>query len=173
MARSFATRDFGEGSIPAGTELTWDYEYRPRWMNRAVAVACAIVMIIHITFGLLLDVSYTGVNVRWVDKAALICVGILICAVLVYLSRSRLRVGPAGVGVRNMVGERIFGWDQVIGMAYPEKGFCARLLFPGDEHVPVMAVQARDADLAVEAMGRFRDLYEQYAPDRGESGGSD
>lgn len=147
----------------------WDFVYEPRWMKIVARIVCVVVLAIHLTFGLLLDVSYTGVNVGWSDKIALIGVGVLICAVILYLTRARLRVGPQGVGVRNMVGERLFAWDQVVGMAYPEKGFSARLLFPGDEHVPVLAVQARDGDTAVAAMQRFRELHAKYAPADAES----
>ncbi|EGD56088.1 PH domain-containing protein [Gordonia neofelifaecis] len=141
----------------------WEYVYRPRWMRIAAWVAVGVVMAIHLTFGLLLDVSYTGVNVEWSDKFALIGVGVLISCVILFLTRARLRLGPSGVGVLNLVSERVFAWDEVLGMEYPEKGFCARLLFPGDEHIPVMAVQARDGDLAVEAMSRFREFQQKYA----------
>ena len=82
-------------------------------------------------------------------------------AVLLF-TRARLRVGPAGVGVRNLVGERVFEWDRVQGMTYPDKGFSARLLLPADEHVPVLAVQAWDSDRAVAAMTAFRELEERY-----------
>lgn len=141
----------------------WDYVYKPRWMRRAAWVAIAIVMIIHVTFGLLLDVSYTGVNVEWSDKLSLIGVGVLISAVILYLTRARVRVGPRGIGVLNLVSERVFAWDEVLGLEYPEKGFCARLVFPGDEHIPVMAIQARDGDLAVAAMDRIRQAGAHYA----------
>lgn len=151
-------------SVPVDGE--WEFVYRPRWMKRAAIVAIAIVMIIHVTFGLLLDVSYTGVNVDWADKLSLIGVGVLISAVIAYLTRARIRVGPQGIGVLNLVSERVFGWDDVLGLEYPEKGAWARLVFPGDEHIPVMAIQARDGDLAVAAMNRVRELGAHYAPAR-------
>ncbi|MBM7369109.1 PH domain-containing protein [Gordonia hydrophobica] len=147
---------------PASGE--WDYEYKPLWMKRAAWVAIAVVMIIHLTFGLLLDISYTGVNVGWSDKLSLIGVGVLISAVILYLTRARVRVGPRGVGVLNLVSERVFGWDEVLGLEYPEKGSWARLVFPNDEHIPVMAIQARDGDLAVAAMNRIREFGARYAP---------
>ncbi|ALG84756.1 PH domain-containing protein [Gordonia phthalatica] len=148
------------------TDGDWEYVYRPRWMKRAALVAVAIVMIIHVTFGLLLDISYTGVNVDWADKLSLIGVGVLISAVILYLTRARIRVGPQGIGVLNLVSERVFGWDEVLGLEYPEKGSWARLVFPSDEHIPVMAIQARDGELAVDAMNRIRELGAHYAPAR-------
>ena len=152
----------------AGTDSAgeWDYSYEPRWIKRVALVVIVIVLAIHLTFGLLLDVSYTGVSVNWWDKGGLIAMGLVISAAVLYLTRYRLRVGPRGVGVRNLVGERVFGWEQVRGLEYPEKGSYARLLFPHDEHVPVLAVQARDGEAAVEAMQRFRELYAQYGRTR-------
>ena len=144
----------------------WDYVYRPRWIRKAAWAAILVVMIIHVTFGLLLDVSYTGVSIGWWDKLGLVAMGLVISGAILYLTRYRLRVGPQGVGVRNLVSERVFGWDQVRGLEYPEKGASAKLLLPYDEHVPVLAVQARDGDAAVAAMQRFRELYAQYRVDR-------
>ncbi|MGB3697472.1 MAG: PH domain-containing protein [Gordonia sp. (in: high G+C Gram-positive bacteria)] len=142
----------------------WEYVYRPRWMKKAAWVAIGIVLVIHVTFGLLLNISYTGVNVDWFDKLSLIGVGVVICGVILFLTRARLRLGPDGVGVLNLVSERVFTWDEITGMEYPENWFCARLLFPSDEHIPVMAIQARDGDLAVTAMERFREFHHKYAP---------
>lgn len=140
----------------------WDLVYTPRWVHRAAYWAAGVVIAIHLTFGLLLDISYTGVGVGWSDKIGLIAVGFVIAAAILLLTRSRLRVGPDGVGVRNLVGERVWGWEQVQGLEYPEKGWSAHLLLPYDEHIPVLAVQARDGERAVDAMTRFRELHERY-----------
>ncbi|MGB6040001.1 MAG: PH domain-containing protein, partial [Gordonia sp. (in: high G+C Gram-positive bacteria)] len=131
-------------------------------MRRVAWIVIAIVMVIHIVFGLLLNISYTGVNIDWSDKLALIGVGVVISCVILFLTRARLRVGPQGIGVLNLVSERVFGWDEVVGVEYPENWFCARLLFPHDEHIPIMAIQARDGDRAVTAMQEVRRLGEKY-----------
>ncbi|GAC57311.1 hypothetical protein GOHSU_18_00660 [Gordonia hirsuta DSM 44140 = NBRC 16056] len=147
------------GAIP---DEEWDLVYRPKAIITIVAVAIAIVIVIHLIFGLLLNISYTGVNIGWADKIALISIGLVISASLLLFTRSRLRVGSRGVEVRNLVTERCYEWDVVQGLAYPEKGPWARLLFAHDEHIPVMAVQARDGARAVEAMRRFRELHTRY-----------
>ncbi|MCF8610681.1 PH domain-containing protein [Gordonia sp. HY285] len=144
----------------------WDLVYTPRWIRRAAFWAAGVVIAIHLTFGLLLDISYTGVGVGWSDKIGLIAVGFVIAGVCLMPTRARLRVGPAGVGVRNLVGERLWEWDEVQGLEYPEKGWSAHLLLPYDEHIPVLAVQARDAERAIDAMTRFRELQGEYAPAR-------
>ena len=140
----------------------WEYVYTPKAIKGIAYTVAAVIIVIHLVFGLLLNVSYTGVNVGWPDKIALISVGVVLAGVVLLLTRSRMRVGPTGVGVRNLIGERVYGWDVVQGLGYPEKAQWARLLFPHDEHIPVMAVQARDGDRAVEAMRRFRELQDEY-----------
>ncbi|MFT3662260.1 MAG: PH domain-containing protein [Gordonia sp. (in: high G+C Gram-positive bacteria)] len=141
----------------------WEYVYRPKAVRKIVGAAVAVVIVIHVTFGLLLDHSYTGVTIDWADKLSLIGVGVVICGALLLLVRPRLRFGPQGVGVLNLVTERVYGWDDVVGMDYPDKAQWARLLFPYDEHIPVMAIQARDGEAAVAAMRSFREYREKYA----------
>lgn len=149
------------GRTPEGA--TWDLVYRPAKIRWIVAGAIVVVLAIHITFGALLNISDTGVTVRLSDQLGLISIGIVIACLLLLFLRSRLRVGPEGVGVRNMVSERFYRWDEVVGLEYPEKAQFARLLLPHDEHIPVMAVQARDGHEAVEAMREFRTLRDRYA----------
>lgn len=152
-------------SMPDEASLDWDFVYTPRWLRNACFAVAALVIVIHLVFGLLLNISYTGVGVGWSDKIGLIAVGLVIAGVVLLPTRARLRVGPSGVGVRNLVSERVWGWDQVRGVEYPEKGYWAQLLLPQDEHVPVMAIGARDGERAVAAMERVRELQGQYAPE--------
>lgn len=135
----------------------WEFEYRSRRLAMIGGVAAVVVLVIHITFGALLTISNTGPdNIGFVDQAAIILIGVVIASAVMLLARPRLRVGPQGVAVRNLATERIFGWDQVLGLDYPEKGFGGQLALPGDEHVPVLAIQAGDGEKAVGAMERFR-----------------
>lgn len=144
----------------------WVMDYRPRAIKRICYSAAAIVVAIHVVFAILLDMDYTGVSIRWLDKASLILLGLIIAAVICLPTQARLRVGPRGVGVKNWTSERVFPWGDVVGLAYPEKGQWAQLLLPGDEHVPVLAVQARDGDAAVDAMRDFRELQDRFREPR-------
>ncbi|WP_124711099.1 PH domain-containing protein [Gordonia insulae] len=135
-------------------------------MPRIAVAAAAVVLAIHITFAALLTISDTGVHVGGADQFGLALIGLVEAAAILLFTQPRLRVGPAGVGVRNLVGERVFEWDRVYGLTYPDKGLAARLLLPADEHVPVLAVQAWDSDRAVAAMTGFRELEERYRPSR-------
>ncbi|MFW0784957.1 PH domain-containing protein [Gordonia sp. CPCC 206044] len=131
-------------------------------MPRVAIVVAVVVLAIHITFAGLLTISDTGVHVGGSDQIGLALIGLVEAGAILLFTRARLRVGPDGVGVRNLVGERLFEWDRVQGLTYPDKGFSARLLLPADEHVPVLAVQAWDSDRAVAAMTEFRELEERY-----------
>ncbi|MDS1113665.1 PH domain-containing protein [Gordonia westfalica] len=145
------------------TSPRWDLVYRPRKLPRWAIAAAVVIMAIHITFGLLLTIEDVGVrNLGGSDQVAIILIGVLFTGAALLFTRPRLRVGPEGVEVRNLVPTRLFTWDQVLGLTYPEKGYGAWLLFPSDEHITVLAVQAGDGPQAVEAMARFRELEERY-----------
>ncbi len=144
---------------------TWDMTYRPRRGPRIAVVVAIVILAIHITFGALLTISDTGVHVGLSDQFGIALIGAVEAAAVLLFTRSRLRVGSSGVGVRNLVSERIFEWDQVLGLTYPDKALCARLLLPYDEHIPVFAVASGDRERAVEAMNEFRTLFERYRPD--------
>lgn len=147
------------------TTAVWDLEYRPRRLQRIAVITAAVVLAIHITFGILLTISNTGPqNIGLDDQLSIIFIGVLISGAILLFTRPRLRVGPSGVAVRNLVGERLFGWDRVQGLTYPDKGWSAWLLLPADEHIPVLAVQAGDGERAVDAMNAFRELDERYRP---------
>ncbi|ANY23447.1 MULTISPECIES: PH domain-containing protein [Gordonia] len=149
---------------PTGSDAAgWDLVYRPRNLPRWAIAAAVVVLAIHITFGLLLTIDDVGVrNLGGSDQVAIILIGVLVSAAILLFTRPRLRVGAAGVEVRNLATVRLFEWDRVLGLTYPEKGFGAWLLFPADEHITVLAVQAGDGQRAIDAMGRFRELEERY-----------
>lgn len=153
------------GGPSADEQTSWTYDYRPRWMPRVAVVAAVVVVIVHVVFGALLTISNTGPDVGLSDQIGIALIGVVEGCAIALFTRARLRLGPHGVGVRNLVSERVFGWDEIDGLVYPEGKFCARLLLPADEHIPVLAIQARDGDRAVAPMERFRALREQHAED--------
>ncbi|GED97920.1 PH domain-containing protein [Gordonia crocea] len=161
------------------TETTpaWDFVYRPRRLVWWSCAAIIVVLIIHAVFAYLLTKSHIVVfghtitfgdngvrNIGSTDQWSILAIGVLISCGIALLTRPRVRVGAAGVGVRNLVGERVFGWDEVVGVTYPERGSSAWLEFPLDEHVPILAIRVGDGLRAVEAMERVRDLQDRYRP---------
>jgi hypothetical protein len=69
--------------------------------------------------------------------------------------------------VRNMLGDRLVPWSDVVGVSFPVGARWARIDLPDDEYIPLMAIQAVDKDRAVEAMDTVRALLTRYRPDLG------
>lgn len=144
----------------------WDLEYRSRRLAVVGVAVAVVVLIIHVTFGLLLTISNTGPdNIGWSDQVAIISIGLVVAGVAMLLTRPRLRVGARGISVRNLATERLFTWDQIRGLTYPDKGFGGQLELPADEHIPVLAIQAGDGDRAIAAMERYREIERRYRPE--------
>ncbi|WP_305094944.1 PH domain-containing protein [Prescottella sp. R16] len=141
----------------------WDFEVRSKKSARYAMIVAAVLVVVHVTLAALMRVSATGVYFRLVDQFALAGLGVLFGCGVLMLTRPRLRVGPRGIGVRNVLGERIIDWDLAQGLSFPEGSSWARIELPDDEYVPVMAIQANDGDHAVAAVRRFRELEAKYA----------
>ncbi|WP_042939597.1 PH domain-containing protein [Rhodococcus sp. AW25M09] len=129
------------------------------------AIAAAVLLVVaHSTVAILLRVSPTGVYFRTADQLAMAGIGILLACLALLLTRPRLRVGPAGVAVRNVFSERLIEWDLVRGLSFPEGAMWARVDIPDDEFINVMAIQSNDREHAVAAVRTFRTLERKYAP---------
>lgn len=116
------------------------------------------------TFAILLRGDSTGVYFRLADQLAFAGIGCLLAAAVLLLTRPRLRVGPRGIAVRNVLGERIVDWDLYEGLSFPDGAAWARIELPDDEYLAVMAIQSNDREYAVDAVDRFRALASEYAP---------
>lgn len=154
----------------------WDLVYRPRRLVLWSAVAAVVVLLIHAVFAYLLTKEHLDIfgrrftfgdngvrNIGSADQWAIMAIGIVVAGGILLLTRPRLRVGASGVAVRNLIGERHFGWDEIVGITYPERGSSAWLEFPMDEHIPVLAVRVGDGEAAVVVMERIRELQQKYA----------
>jgi hypothetical protein len=140
----------------------WDVEVRPYLTPRFAYVAAALIVAAHVTVGVLLKVGTTGVIFRTADQVAIALLGVVIGGFVCLFARPRVRVGAAGVAVRNLFGYRVFAWDIVRGLSFHPGARWARLDLPDDEYVPVMAIQAVDKGRAVDAMDRVRAAMQKY-----------
>lgn len=150
---------------PAAAESAdagWDLEVRPRRAVRNSRIIAAVIAIVFILAGVLSDHSHTGVNFRGADQVAVIVFGLLLAGAVLLLTRPRVRVGPRGVVVRNIVGDNEFAWKDILGVSIPDKKAWARLELVGDEYVPMLAIRMNDKEYAAEAMDRFRELGAKY-----------
>lgn len=146
-------------------EQTWDVQIKP---YRTPIFAYAVALIIfaaHVVVGLLLKVGSTGVLFRTADQVAIALVGAVIAGAVLMFARPRLRIGPSGMAVRNILGYRLIPWADVVGLSFPVGARWARIDLPDDEYVAVMAIQATDKDRAVASMDRARELVARYRPD--------
>jgi hypothetical protein len=147
------------------TDTEWDIEIRPHLTPYFAYGAAALIVIAHITVGVLLKISSTGVVFQTADQVAIALLGVVIACFVLLFARPRLRVGAPGVAVRNLLGYRLIPWSDVVDVSFHRGARWARLDLPDDEYVPVMAIQAVDKDRAVDAMDRVRALLVRYRPD--------
>jgi hypothetical protein len=144
----------------------WDMEVKSRKSARYAIAAAVLLFVAHSTVAVLLRVSPTGVYFRTADQLAMAGIGVLLAGLALLLTRPRIRVGPAGVAVRNVFSERMIEWDLVRGLSFPDGAMWARVDIPDDEFINVMAIQSNDREHAVAAVRKFRALEREYAPAR-------
>lgn len=151
---------------PSSSEV-WDVELRPHRMPLFVYVAAFLIAAAHIVVGLLLKIKSSGVIFHTSDQVAVAILGLVIAGGVLLFARPRVRVGPAGLSVRNLFGYKLIPWADVAGVSFPPGRRWARVDLPDDEYVPLMAIQAVDKERAVEAMDTVRSLVARYRPDLG------
>jgi hypothetical protein len=149
------------------TDSEWDLQVRPRVTPYFVYAAALIVAVGLVAVGFLLKIRSTGVYFHTSDQVAMACLGIVIAGVMLLFARPRLRVGRSGLSVRNLLGDRLIAWPEVVDVSFPRGARWARVDLPDDEYIPVMAIQAVDKERAVEAMDAVRALMARYRPSTG------
>ncbi|PXX57913.1 PH (Pleckstrin Homology) domain-containing protein [Nocardia tenerifensis] len=147
----------GQGDSPE-----WDLVIRPRRAVRTARIVAAVIAVAFLAGGIWLRSGSTGVNFRVADQLAMIGIGLLIAAAVLLLTRPRVRVGPSGVSVRNILGDSDFPWETVRGVAFPDKKSWARLELVNDDYVPLLAIRSNDKERAAQAMDRLRELGAKY-----------
>jgi hypothetical protein len=130
-----------------------------------VYAAAFVIIAVHVAVGLLLKVKSSGVIFQTADQVAMAILGVVIACVVLLFARPRLRLGPAGISVRNLLGDRLISWSDVVGISFPVGHRWARIDLPDDEYIPVLAIQAVDKGRAVDAMDAARSLLARYRPD--------
>ncbi|KHO26777.1 PH domain-containing protein [Mycolicibacterium setense] len=144
------------------TAQTWDIDVRPYRTPYFAYGAALVIFLAHVAVGVLLKVGSTGVLFQTSDQVAIALLGAIIGGVVLLFARPRLKVGPAGVAVRNLIGFKVIPWSDVLGVSFPVGARWARVELPDDEYIPVMAIQAIDKGRAVAAMDEVRDLIDRY-----------
>ena len=145
-----------------GRGKDWDLQVRPHLTPYFAVGAAIIIAAAHIVVGFLLKVGSSGVVFQTADQVAIGTLGVVIGGLVLLFARPRLRIGPAGLSVRNLVNDKLIPWSDVVGVSFPSGARWARVDLPDDEYVPLMAIQAVDKERAVVAMEDVRALIDKY-----------
>lgn len=146
-----------------GESGTWEAVLRPRMMPLFAYTAAAVVALTAVLAGVFMRVKATGVVFRTSDQFGLAGVGLVVAAAILLLARPRLRLGPKGLEVRNLLTERVIPWADVVDVSFPAGKRWARVDIADDEYVPVLAIQSVDKERAVRAMGTVRAAIARYS----------
>jgi hypothetical protein len=142
----------------------WELQVRPHLTAYFAYGAAILILAASIVVGLLLKARSTGVVFQTADQVAMAGLGVVIAAVVLLFARPRLRAGKSGLAVRNMLGEKLIAWHEVVEVSFPAGARWARVDLADDEYIPLMAIQAVDKERAVAAMDRVRELLSRYRP---------
>ena len=143
---------------------SWDLQVRPHLTPYFAYGAAILILAAHVMVGVLLKARSTGVVFQTADQFAIAGFGVVIAGAVLLFARPRLRVGKNGLAVRNMLGEKLIAWPDVVGVSFPMGARWARVDLPDDEYVPLMAIQSVDKERAVAAMDSVRELVSRYRP---------
>lgn len=142
----------------------WELTAKPRKSSQYAIAVATLLVVVHLGLALSLGHGSTGVYFRVADQIAMAAIGCALAAGVLLLTRPRVRVGKQGIAVRNLLGEKIVEWDLFEGLSFPDGAAWARIEFADDEYTPVMAIQSNDRERAVNAVVKFREIADRYAP---------
>ena len=145
----------------------WDAELRPRRFPRMAVAGAALFALIGIVVAFINNRASVA-TWRGVDQVAIGGLAVILASAVVYIAtRPRLRVGPAGLSVRNVLDDRLIPWPDVVDVVFPPGKRWARVELQAYEYVPVLAIQSADGERAVAAMDTVRQLMVRYQPELG------
>jgi hypothetical protein len=144
------------------TARGYDLEVKPHLTPYFAYGAAFLIAAAHITVGFLLKVRSSGVIFQTADQVAIGALGVIIGCLVLLFARPRLRVGPDGLSVRNLLAYRLVPWSDVVDVSFPKGARWARVDLPDDEYIPLMAIQSVDKQRAVDSMDAVRKLLVRY-----------
>ena len=140
----------------------WDAEFKPHRIATYAYATAAVIATAGIVVGLMSKGKSTGATLRTADQFALTGLALVIAGAILLLTRPRVRVGPAGLAVRNLIDYRLIPWSEVAGISFPPGRHWARVDLEFNEYIPIVAIQTFDGTRAVAAMDTVRDLMTRY-----------
>lgn len=132
-------------------------ELRPR---RLVIVcrsaAAAVIAVFAVLSAVLPKGSVAGRQFGLIDQVLFFCTGLLLAVAVLALTRPRVRADAEGIRVRNVLGERFFPWQVVLGVHLPPGASWAQLELHDDQTIALLGVQANDGALARDAVAQLQ-----------------
>ena len=136
-----------------------------RAVRYAVLGAVAVLALFCVAAAILRSTSDSGVGFTTADQVGIAGTGVLVALLILSITRPRLRADAGGVDCRGFFnGYRHVDWDLVTAVEFPPKARFARLVLPGDELIPLYAVQRGDGERSVAVMQGLRALYAASRP---------
>ena len=128
-------------------------------MRLACAVVAAVVVVVMLFVALALpSTTNTVVDYGAVDQFAMVGLGVVMAAGLLWLGRSRVDADSDGIRWRNVAISHALPWGAVRAVRFDRKSPWATLLLRNDDEVTLLAVQAVDKERAVAAVEGLRAL---------------
>jgi hypothetical protein len=124
-------------------------------------VGVVVVAVMVVVAAGLKETANTVVTYRTSDQVAMVGLGLLLAAGVVFLGRSRVDADADGVRVRNVVVHHQLPWQAVRAVRFDRKSAWASLLLENGDEISLLAVQAVDKEHAVRAVEGLRALHAQ------------
>ena len=132
----------------------------PRLMRLLLAAAGVVVVaVMAVVAAGLKETTNTVVTYRTSDQVAMLGIGLVLAAGLLFLGRSRVDGDAGGVRVRNVVIQHELPWQAVRAVRFERKSAWASLLLENGDEISLLAVQAVDKERAVAAVEGLRALH--------------
>jgi hypothetical protein len=104
------------------------------------------------------EMTNTVVTYRTSDQVAMVGLGLVLAAGLLFLGRSRVDADAEGVRVRNVVVHHQLPWQAVRAVRFDRASAWASLLLENGDEISLLALQAVDGEHAVRAVEGLREL---------------
>jgi hypothetical protein len=104
------------------------------------------------------ETTNTVVTYRTSDQVAMVGLGLVLAAGILFLGRSRVDADADGVRVRNIVVHHELPWQAVRAVRFEQTSAWASLLLENGDEISLLAVQVMDKEHAVQAVEGLRAL---------------
>lgn len=132
---------------------------RPRRLTRVCVGLAVLVVALFTAVAVALGRGQDGdATFRLADQISMVGLGVLVALALLAFTRARVEADADGIRIRNVVGETVLPWQVVRSVRLDEGSPWASLDLHDDDTVSLLAVQANDGELAVQAVLALRAL---------------